>query len=165
MNRWGGEGDFIAVSKSPVMFIRAENKELTLTLLCPHLHLQSPIVLQDLFQVFFSTLKSENVNLIVACFSLKPSVASQGPSNEERNILCGLPYPWPHGPFLSTLQQLFPILYCCSHPGFSLSADTQGLYTYCSLPLKYSLFTYHISSRSFPPGRLSWLHIRTDSWF
>ena len=47
-----------------------------------------------------------------------------------------------------------------------ISADTQGLYTYCSLSLKYSLFTYHIStSRSFPLGRLSWLYIRTDSWF
>lgn len=57
----GGEEhatSLLIVSKSPPMFIKTENKELTLTPLRPRLHQQSPVVLQGFLPVLLAPFRS-----------------------------------------------------------------------------------------------------------
>lgn len=119
----------------------------------------------------FSTLKSENVNLIMPCPSLKPSMASQCPSNVDNILNVAPPCPWPSGPFLPILHWSFCHPSQPSHTSFSLFPQTLRGFAHLDaslwniLPLSLYASIFPISSqRSFPPGRLSWLHVRIGPW-
>ena len=119
----------------------------------------------------FSTLKSENVNLIMPCPSLKPSMACQCPSNVD-NILNVAPHALgPLAPSCPSYIGHSPTPHSHSHTSFSLFPQTLRGFAHLDaslwniLPLSLYASIFPISSqRSLPPGRLSWLHVRIGPW-
>lgn len=132
---------------------------------------------------WFSTLKPEMVDLITPCLCLKPSVATQGPSDKDQYPSCGLPSLPPSGFFLPRILPLSSLPHPWnrpqgrhSHSGSPYFLRHSGsLYVFLLLSeilfhslFAYPSFTYHpqgvFLQDGFPDSLLEYIPGNRHSW-